>query len=67
MLATAAVLQAGVILAAPDAEKTVGEVWISAFADWAKIMVGLVIPLLLLAAFIEAWLTPRLAVWLFFS
>jgi uncharacterized membrane protein SpoIIM required for sporulation/ABC-type transport system involved in multi-copper enzyme maturation permease subunit len=67
MLATAAVLQAGVILAAPDAEKTVGEVWILAFADWAKIMVGLVIPMLLLAAFIEAWLTPRLAVWLFFS
>ncbi|MDZ4158383.1 MAG: stage II sporulation protein M [Anaerolineaceae bacterium] len=31
----------------------------------AKIMVGLVIPLLLVAAMIEAWVTPRLALGLF--
>ena len=67
LLATAAVIQSGVILSTPDPEKTVGEVWIMALADWAKIMVGLVIPLLLVSAIIEAWVTPRLALWLFFS
>ena len=65
-LATAAVIQSGVILSTPDPEKTVGEVWIMALADWVKIMVGLVIPLLLLSSIIEAWITPRLALWLFF-
>ena len=66
LLATAAVIQSGVILSTPDPEKTVGEVWIMALADWAKIMVGLVIPLLLLSSIIEVWITPRLALWLFF-
>jgi uncharacterized membrane protein SpoIIM required for sporulation len=39
----------------------VGEVWIAAIGEWAKIMVGVVIPLLLIAAAVEAWITPRIA------
>lgn len=65
IIATAAVLQAGAILATPTPDKTVGEVWLAALADWVKLMVGLVIPLLLIAAGIEAWVTPRVAM-LFF-
>ncbi len=65
IIATAAVLQAGEILATPTPGKTVGEVWLAALADWVKLMVGLVIPLLLIAAGIEAWVTPRVAI-LFF-
>jgi uncharacterized membrane protein SpoIIM required for sporulation/ABC-type transport system involved in multi-copper enzyme maturation permease subunit len=65
ILATAAVLQAGALLATPTPHKTIGEVAISAFANWCKIMVGVVIPLLFIAAAIEAWITPRLAVALF--
>ncbi len=32
--------------------------------EWAKIMAGLVIPMMLVAAFVEALVTPRIAVWL---
>ena len=66
ILASAAVLQAGAILATPTPGKTVGEVWITAMGEWAKIMVGIVIPLLLIAAGLEAWITPRVA-YLFFG
>ncbi len=66
ILASAAILQAGAILATPTPGKTVGEVWITAMGEWAKIMVGVVIPLLLVAAALEAWVTPRIA-FLFFS
>ena len=64
ILATAAVLQSGVILATPMPGKTVSEVTLEALADWAKVMLGLVIPLLFIGAAIEAWLTPRLALML---
>jgi uncharacterized membrane protein SpoIIM required for sporulation len=65
LLATAAMLQAGAILVTPTPGKTFGEVMISAIAEWAKVMVGIVIPLLLIGACIEAWITPRIAI-LFF-
>jgi uncharacterized membrane protein SpoIIM required for sporulation len=65
VLATAAVLQAGALQATPSPGKTVGEVWITSLAEWAKIMLGVVIPLLLVAAALEAWVTPRVAFLLF--
>lgn len=61
ILATAAVLRAGVIMGTPTLGRTVGEVWIESIAIWAKITIGVVIPMLLVAAAIEAWITPRLA------
>jgi uncharacterized membrane protein SpoIIM required for sporulation len=61
ILATAAILRAGVIMGTPTPDRTVGEVWIESIAIWTKIMAGVVIPMLLLAAAIEAWITPRLA------
>ncbi|MAT44854.1 MAG: hypothetical protein CL609_21190 [Anaerolineaceae bacterium] len=66
MIASAAVFQIGVMLATPDYKRTVGEVWLTAIADWFKVMVGLVIPMLLIAAFVEAWVTPRIALGLFY-
>ncbi|OJX47230.1 MAG: hypothetical protein BGO78_17320 [Chloroflexi bacterium 44-23] len=65
MIAAAAVFYIGVMLATPNAEITVGEVFIGAVADWCKVMVGVVLPLLLIAAFIEAWITPRIVMLLF--
>ena len=64
ILAGAAVLQMGAILATPTPGKTIGEVWLNCLADWVKVMLGAVIPLLLLSAVIEAWITPRVALWL---
>jgi len=65
ILATAAVLRMGAILATPTPGKTIGEVWLGGLADWTKAMVGVVAPLLFLAAAVEAWVTPQLAVWFF--
>ncbi len=65
IIATAAVIKAGAILATPTPGKTVGEVWITSLGEWAKILVGVVVPLLFVAAAVEAWLTPRVAYWLF--
>lgn len=65
ILATAAVLQIGAVLAKPIKGKTITEVWLEALADWSKVMVGVVIPLLLVAAMVEVWITPRIAMYLF--
>jgi uncharacterized membrane protein SpoIIM required for sporulation/ABC-type transport system involved in multi-copper enzyme maturation permease subunit len=64
ILAGAAILRLGATLAAPAKGKTIGEAWIAALADWAKIMLALVLPLLLGAAALEILVTPRIALWL---
>ena len=64
ILAGAAILRLGATLATPAKDKTIGEAWIAALADWAKVMLSLVLPLLLGAAALEVLLTPRIAVWL---
>jgi uncharacterized membrane protein SpoIIM required for sporulation len=64
VIATAAIYQIGVLLATPDIKLTIGEVWLKSIADWSKVMVGLVIPMLIIAAFIEAWFTPAFALWI---
>ncbi len=61
ILAGAAILQMGAILAAPTPGKTIAEVWINTLADWFKVMVGAVVPMLFVAAAIEAWVTPHVA------
>ncbi len=62
ILAGAAILRLGATLAAPASGRTIGETWLLSLSDWTKIMVGLVLPLLLGAAAIEIYITPRLAV-----
>lgn len=64
VLATAAVLRMGAILATPTPDRTFMEVWLACLADWFKVMIGLVIPLLFAAAMVEAWFTPQVAIWM---
>jgi uncharacterized membrane protein SpoIIM required for sporulation/ABC-type transport system involved in multi-copper enzyme maturation permease subunit len=63
ILASAAVLYIGAVLVTPVPGRTLGEVLLEALADWAKVNLGLVLPLLTLAAAIEVWITPRLILW----
>lgn len=65
VLGGAAILRLGAVLAAPANGKTIGEVWLPAFADWAKVMLSLVVPLLLGAAILEVILTPKIALLIF--
>jgi uncharacterized membrane protein SpoIIM required for sporulation len=65
ILAGAAIFRLGAAIASPSRGKTIGESWLAAMVDWAKIMVGLVLPLLLGAAILEVVVTPRIASWIF--
>ncbi len=49
-------------MATPVSGKSIGEVILGSLGKWARVIVGLVVPLLLIAAAIEVWITPRIAV-----
>jgi uncharacterized membrane protein SpoIIM required for sporulation/ABC-type transport system involved in multi-copper enzyme maturation permease subunit len=59
---SAAILYVGAGIVTPRAGKSMGEVVIELLADWTKIFMGLVLPLLALAALIEAYVTPWILV-----
>jgi uncharacterized membrane protein SpoIIM required for sporulation len=61
VLTGAAVLRLGGSLIAPPPGQTLGQGWLRAVADWAKISVGVVIPLLVIAALVEVFVTPWVA------
>lgn len=60
LLSCAAVLHAGLILVTPQEQRTIGDVLLEALADWARIYIGAVTPLLAIAAVIESYITPWL-------
>jgi stage II sporulation protein M len=62
LLAGAAALRWHVVVIAPPPEKSLSESWVNAAADYGRIFIGLVIPLLFLAAFLEAYLTPQVLI-----
>jgi uncharacterized membrane protein SpoIIM required for sporulation len=60
ILASAAMLRIGVVLVTPQMGRSLGEVVLELLADWTKIVIGLVVPLLVIAALIETYITPVL-------
>lgn len=60
LIGSAVVLYIGAALVTPQNGKSMGEVMIDLMADWAKIFVGVVVPLLAIAALIEAYITPSI-------
>jgi uncharacterized membrane protein SpoIIM required for sporulation len=63
ILATAFALRVGAAITAPREGLTVGEGLLVSLADFSKVFVFLVVPLLLAAAFVEANLTPQIVLW----
>jgi uncharacterized membrane protein SpoIIM required for sporulation len=63
IIATAFALRIGASITAPREGLTVGEGLVAAVADFAKVFLFLVVPLLLMAAFVEANLTLELVRW----
>lgn len=61
LIATAASFRLGAAITKPPKGQTVGHVWILACADAIKLAIGVVLPGLVLAAFIEAFITVPLA------
>jgi uncharacterized membrane protein SpoIIM required for sporulation len=60
MLASAAMLRIGVGLVTPQVGRSMGEVVLELLADWTKVAMGLVLPMLFIAALIETYVTPVL-------
>jgi uncharacterized membrane protein SpoIIM required for sporulation len=60
ILASAAMLRIGVVLVTPQMGRSMGEVVLEQLADWTKIAVGVVLPLLFIASVIETYITPLL-------
>jgi uncharacterized membrane protein SpoIIM required for sporulation/ABC-type transport system involved in multi-copper enzyme maturation permease subunit len=62
-LAGAAILRCGnCLLAKPDG-RSLSQLWLQALADWMIVLLGVVAPMLLLAAVLETWVTPLAAAW----
>lgn len=59
-IATALAVRLGATFIAPPRGMTVGEGWMQALADFVKLSGAVVIPLLALAAAVEAFLTPAI-------
>lgn len=63
LIAGAAAVRLGSIVTRPPEDMTVGEAWLRALGDTVKVGVGVVMPLLVVAAVLEVWLTPRVVEW----
>jgi uncharacterized membrane protein SpoIIM required for sporulation len=67
VIATAFALRVGASIVAPREGLTVGEALVAATADFLKVFLFLVVPLLLIAAFVEANLTTQIVLWAYGS
>jgi uncharacterized membrane protein SpoIIM required for sporulation len=67
MLAGAAIVRWGMVVVSPARGRSLGHHWLAGFAEWARLMVGLVVPLLALAAAIEVFVTPWIAIRVLFG
>jgi uncharacterized membrane protein SpoIIM required for sporulation len=57
VLATAAIFRLGSIVTKPPHNQTVGHAWLVAVGDTFKVGVGIILPGLILAALVEAYVT----------
>jgi uncharacterized membrane protein SpoIIM required for sporulation len=63
ILAGAMILRWGACLLARPAGRSLGDIWLEAMADWLAVFIGIVLPMLVLAAILETWATPVVAAW----
>ena len=62
IIAGAAILQLGLAALSLPKGSSLGASWLVALGKWARLMLALVIPLLVVAAALEVFVTPRVAV-----
>jgi uncharacterized membrane protein SpoIIM required for sporulation/ABC-type transport system involved in multi-copper enzyme maturation permease subunit len=61
LISGAAILRVGnCLLAKPDG-RSLGQIWLQALADWLVVLLGVVLPMLLVSAILETWVTPLAA------
>ena len=62
IICTAMALRLGASIISPPQGMTVGQGWLRALADLVKIFVLVVLPLLIVAAFVEVHITPQVVI-----
>ena len=65
LLSGAIILKLGATLAAPAPGYSISEAMLRALGDWARILVALVLPLFLVSAILEIFVTPKIVILLF--
>ncbi|HEY5984472.1 MAG TPA: stage II sporulation protein M [Anaerolineales bacterium] len=60
MLASASVLKLGAVLVTPQMGRSMGSILLELLADSAKVLLGVVFPLLIIASLVEAHITPAI-------
>lgn len=65
VLATAFGLRLGASIISPPASVSAGENLLHALADLAKVFIFVVLPLLLIAAWVESTITPQIVLWFY--
>jgi len=61
LLAGAAIMRLGLAVISPPEGRSLGHAWLTALARWARIMAGIVLPILIAAATLEVFVTPLVA------
>lgn len=65
LLISAAALRWNMVTIARPADKALSEIFLLRMAEYGRILITLGIPLLILAAFIESFITPQILVWVY--
>ena len=65
LIAAAASLRWHATVIAPPPNMTLSEAFIRAASDFFRLFIGVVIPLLIIAAFVEGFITPQVLKWVF--
>ncbi len=65
LLSTAFAVRLGAIMLDPPQDFSAGEAILLALADYVKVLLFAVVPLLLVAALVEVYVTPQIVVWLY--
>jgi uncharacterized membrane protein SpoIIM required for sporulation/ABC-type transport system involved in multi-copper enzyme maturation permease subunit len=63
VLAGGILLRWGACLLARPEGRSLGDVWLEAMADWLAVFLGVIVPMLILAALLETWVTPLAGAW----
>ncbi len=65
LIASAAAWRWHVVAISPPPNQTLSEAFLTTAADFLRLLIGLVIPLLIVAAMVEAWITPQVLAYVY--
>lgn len=65
LLAASASLKWHTTVIAPPPDKVLSEAFLHAMGDFFRVFIGLVLPMLLLGAYVEAYFTPQVIAWMY--